>query len=390
MNWHRFIFSDNATGRIKRHLVFWLLWWIYFAATYYYYGQVGLQQITFGDLSGILIIKTFLLLLLHIASCYFFIYVLLPGYLLKRKYFLFSALLLLLTAALLISGYFIHSVVFPIIDKAYSYNLSIAGNTVWWTSVNAVLLNAPKIIAAATAIRLIKRWYLKQKEKERIEQEKLMTDLQLLKTQIRPDFLFSSLEQMYNYTKKKSPEAPKLLLKFSDLLSYMLYECDDIKVALEKEMIMTEEYMLLEKMRHGNSIEMEIGMRGDVLNKEIAPLMLLPFIENSFRHCATVAEQPWINLDINIENGMLTMKLMNGVEPDFGVKEIERKIPEIINVQKRLDLLYGGNHELKMYAEVEIYITVLKINLEGKPYAGASMSRTGIQNQEASTKYAVN
>ena len=119
------------------------------------------------------------------------------------------------------------------IDQAYHNDLK-STNTIWWTSVNSVLLNAPKIIAAATAITLVKRWYLKQKEKERVEKEKLTTDLQLLKAQIRPGFLFSSLDHIYEYARIKSPNAHELLIKFSDLLSYLLYECDDARVPVGK------------------------------------------------------------------------------------------------------------------------------------------------------------
>src|SRR5882672_9939119 len=105
MSWHEFIFSDKAGNRIRRHLIFWLLWWVYFSATYYYYVQVGLQKIAFGNLSSILFLKTFLLLGIHIISCYAFIYFLLPRYLLKGRYFSFAAGLVSLIGFLLFAGY---------------------------------------------------------------------------------------------------------------------------------------------------------------------------------------------------------------------------------------------------------------------------------------------
>src|SRR6188768_3472443 len=91
MSWHNFIFSDKPGIRTRRHVIFWLLWWIYYAATYYYYIQVGLQKIAFGNLSSILILKTFLLIIVHILSCYAFIYFLLPRYLVKGKYLSLAA-----------------------------------------------------------------------------------------------------------------------------------------------------------------------------------------------------------------------------------------------------------------------------------------------------------
>jgi sensor histidine kinase YesM len=388
MSWHDFIFSDKPGIRIRRHVIFWMLWWIYFAATYYYYVQVGLQKIAFGNLSGILFLKTFLLIVVHILSCYLFIYFLLPRYLVRGKYLSLAAGTALLIIFLLAAGYFIHSQVFPYIDLVFHYNPAATNSTLWWTSINSVLLTAPKIIAAATAIKLVKSWYLKQKEKERVEKEKLITDLQLMKAQIRPDFLFSSLDHIYAYAKSKSPNAQELLLKFSDLLSYLLYECDDTKVPLEKELRMMKEYMLMERIRFGTNMEMEIDMKGNFGNKTIPPLLLLPFIENSFSQCNSNAEQSWINLELRIEDNLFTMKLMNGIDMDKSEQGISSV--EIINVQKRLELLYPGNHEIKMYTEQEISMTLLKINLGKKFDLQSNTSSINFNNHESISGYAIN
>ncbi|HEV8273463.1 MAG TPA: histidine kinase [Chitinophagaceae bacterium] len=388
MSWHDFIFSDKPGIRIRRHAIFWILWWIYFAATYYYYVQVGLQKIDFGNLSGILFLKTFLLILVHVLSCYVFIYFLLPRYLVKEKYLSLAAGTVLLIIFLLAAGYFIHSQLFPYIDLVFHYNPPATNSTLWWTSINSVLLAAPKIIAAATAIKLVKRWYLKQKEKERVEKEKLITDLQLMKAQIRPDFLFSSLDHIYTYAKSKSPNAQELLLKFSDLLSYLLYECDDAKVPLEKELRMMKEYMFMERIRFGENMEMEIDMKGNFANKTIPPLLLLPFIENSFSQCESNAEQSWMNLELRIEDHLFTMKLMNGFDMDKSEQGISSV--EIINVQKRLELLYPGNHEIKMYTEQEISMTLLKINLGEKPDMRSTISSINFNNHESISGYAIN
>ena len=361
MSWHDFIFSNDPGHRTRRHLVFWLLWWLYFAATYYFYVQVGQQRIVFGDITSILILKTFLLVTIHMIACYVFIYFLLPQNLLHLQYFSFVGGLVLLIAFLLGAGYYIHLKIFPLIDQAYKNNLAATNSNIWWTSINSVLLTAPKIIAAATAIKLVKRWYLKQKEKEKIEKEKLITDLKLLKAQVHPGFLFSSLEQIYHYTKLKSPKAQELLLKFSDLLSYLLYECDETKVPLEKELTMMEEYMAIEKIRFNDNLEMEMVIKGETGIDKIAPLILLPFIENSFRQCNYNTVQPWINIELNIDDRILTMKLLNAVEIDASGEIVRPE--EIINVQKRLELIYPDQHELRIYTEQEICVTFLKLNL---------------------------
>lgn len=382
MNWHEFVFSEKPAHRIRRHIIFWLLWWVYFAVTYYYYLQVGLQKIVWGDLSSIMLIESFLLILIHLTACYFFIYILITQYLITKKYLQLIGGIILSAVFLLAAGYFIHSFVFPVIDPVYRSKIS-SNNSLWWTNINSGLLSAPKVIAAAAVIKLIKRWYLKQKEKERIEKEKLITDLQLMKAQIRPGFLFNSLDQIYDAAQKNSPQAPELLLKLADLLSYLLYECEEPKVPLEKELTMMKEYMALEKARHGNRLELETVLKGDARGKKITPLLLLPFIENSFKHCGYQDEQPWINLDIRIENEILSMKLINGVDP----AKTKVSTQEIMNVEKRLQLLYPGKHELKKYVENEIYVVLLKINLCERPELNFSLSSNVISRQNS--KYAI-
>ena len=385
MSWHEFVFSEKRRTRIMRHAIFWLAWWMYFASTYYYYLQVGHYKLAFGHLGSILFLQTFFLVLIHLTACYYFIYILLPRYLLTRKYFLLAAGSIVLAIFLLATGYFFHHTIFPLIDQAYTTKISSGDNNVWWTNINSVLLNAPKVIAAATVIKLVKRWYLKQKEKERLEKEKLITDLQLMKAQIRPGFLFSSLDQIHEAAQKNSLAAPELLLKLADLLSYLLYECDEPKVPVEKELIMMKEYMALEKGRYSDKLELEIVIKGDMNNKQIAPLLLLPFIENSFKHCSKQVEQPWINLEISIENEVLSMKLLNGV----ALTTSDISIQEIKNIEKRLQLLYPGKHELKKYIEHEIYVVLLKIDLSEITKQGTA--RTNIINgHELKKEYALN
>jgi sensor histidine kinase YesM len=388
LNWHDFIFSGVRGTRILRHFVFWLAWWIYFAGTYHYYVQVGQQKIEYDDLSRVHIFQTIILLVIHMASCYYFIMIVLPRFLTKRNYFVFALETLLLVAFLLAAGYFTHTRVFTYIDPAYCDRLATANNTFWWININSGLLTAIKIIATASVIVLAKSWYLKQKEEGRILNEKFINDLKLLRAQVRPEFLFGSLELVHQYAKSRSPLTKEMLLRFSDLLSYLLYECDEPKLALEKELTMMKEYMTMEKMRFGKSLEMEIAIKGDAGHKSIAPLILLPFIEMSFIQCKSVKEQAWINLELSIEDHVLTMKLMNGVALDGD--EPDDQPGEIDNVKKRLQLLYPGNHELKIYKELEISMTLLKINLMDRSEFARSGQEPDRSSQGSTYQYALN
>ena len=182
-----------------------------------------------------------------------------------------------------------------------------------WPAINLGLMNFAKVAAAAAIIKYVKYWWLKQKESQRLEKEKINAELQLLKAQVHPDFLFNTLNNIYTHAVSSSPRTSGMLLKLSDLLSYMLYECDRPLVPLEKEIAMMKEYMQLEKIRHNDEPEMEVNIKGDLNGQMIAPFLLLPFIEISFKHCGQMTEQFWINLDIRIEGEHFTMKLANGM-----------------------------------------------------------------------------
>ena len=364
MNWYSFLFSEKKSHRLRRHLVFWLLWWMYFTASYYHYQQSGLQKVEFEPWNFPFFIKTILLLSIHLTACYYFISYLMPQYLFKARYIALAMQILILGFLILLSSYFIHKTVVPLINTAFNYKPVIANQNIWWTSITSGLLSAPKVISAAAAVKLLKQWWLKQKEKERLEKEKLMTDLQLLKAQMHPELLFSSLDNICLLAQKKDiNRASMFLLKLADILSYMLYECDNKLVLLEKEITVIKDYLLLEKTRMGNKLEIDVAVKGEPGSKMIAPLLLLSLIENSFSYIGNKKlERNWINLEFQIETTGLTMKLIHGKTTEPLVLSANENA--IARAMKRLDFFYPGNYELKTTVEPEIMMTSLKIMLE--------------------------
>ena|SRR5215207_4325439 len=364
MNWHSFLFSEKKLHRLRRHLVFWFLWWLYFSASYYHYQQTGLQKIEFEPWNFPFFIRSVLLLSVHITACYYFIGYLMPQYLFKARYFALVIQALVLCFLILFSSYFIHATVIPFVNSTFNYKPVIASQNIWWTSITSGLLSAPKIISAAAAAKLLKRWWLKQKEKERLEKEKLVTDLQLLKAQMHPDFLFSSLNNISLLTQKKNIEkASQLLLKLADILSYRLYESDNTLVPLEKEIKAIKDYLVLEKTKMGNRLEIDIAVKGVVSSKMIVPLLLFPFIENSFSYFGNKKlERAWINLEFQVENSELTMKLIHGKTIDPITTSTNGSTLD--KSTKRLEFFYPGNYELKTTVEPEMMMTSLTILLE--------------------------
>lgn len=365
MNGHDFLFARDTRHRLLRHAVFWVLWWAYFTVIYFHYQQTGLQTIGFDRLSGALLVKSICLVLLHMVATYSFTAYLLPGFLQRTRYGLLLTGTGVLIAFIVVAGYYLHREVFPMVDAAFQHRPLLVPTVVWWPSISSGLLSAPKVIAAATAIKLVKRWYRKQKEKEELEQEKLATDLQLLKAQIHPRFLFTALDTIHRLAcKKNTAGASQLLLKLADLLSYTLYQGSRAWVPLEAELRTLKDYMALEKTRLGRRLELDLAHRGEAGDRTIAPLLLLPFIEAAFSHCDDRRmEKCWINLDVQVEDEWLHLKLIHGKAPD-------RELPALhetgmANVQKRLELLYPGAYELKTAVEPEMMMTSLRLSLEG-------------------------
>jgi len=125
---------------------------------------------------------------------------------------------------------------------------------------------------------------------------------------------------------------------------------------------MMKEYMQLEKIRYNDEPEIQVSIKGNLGGKSIAPFLLLPFIENSFNHCRQMTEQFWINMDTRMEGDNFSMKLTNGISENLPVQSL-LNTNGLVNVQKRLSLLYPGTHELKMATEQEMFIVFLNIRL---------------------------
>ena len=364
MNWYNFIFSEKKTVQLQRHFTFWLLWWLYFIASNFHYEQTGLQNLKFESWSFPSFIKSILLMTIHITTCYYFIDYIMPKYLFKGKYIAMAIHTGILSFLIFLAGYFLHKNVFPLINSIFTYESVIVNQNTWWASMTSGILSAPKVISAAAAIILLKRWYLKQKEKDRLEKEKLLTELQLLKAQIHPEFLFSTLDNICLQTQKKNiNKASVLLLKLADILSYMLYESDNKTVLLEKEIKVIKDYLVLEKTRMGDSLDLDVAVKGEPGAKMITPLLLFPFIENSFLYMDKKLETNWTNLEFQIDRNEFTMKLISGKTGETALESANENA--IAKAVKRLNYFYPDRYELKTTVEPDIMMTYLKIELNG-------------------------
>jgi two-component system, LytTR family, sensor kinase len=367
MQWHEFIFSEKKRTRLLRHIFFWISWGLYLILCDYLYRQPGPGSLPTAKtghvvLGSHILLKTFLLVSIYAVACYVFIYFLLP-IMIKRKWVKSAGSILLLSIFLFIVAWFMYWNVFPFIDSLFGPSKLNDYFAHFWPAVYLGLINPTKIVASAGVIRFVKYWWLKQKESEMLEKKKVNTEFQLLKAQLHPDFLLKTLNNIYTHALAGSRGTSEMLLKLSDLLSYMLYEFDNPQVPLAKEIEMMKHYMELERARNDDKTEMEVNVKGDLTGKIIAPFLLLPFIENSLKYSGQVTEQAWINMNIILEGDHFLMKLTNGISEEASEKLMSGS-NGLADVQKRLTLLYPDKHELKMTSQQEMFIVLLKIHLD--------------------------
>jgi sensor histidine kinase YesM len=223
----------------------------------YVYSQAKTGFVILG--SGA-ILKILMLFCIYASACYIFIYALLPQ-LIKSQWVRATTNVLLLCLVLFSAAWVMYWNIFPLIDSRYGTYKANDYFARFWPAVYLGIINTGKVVAAAAIIKYVKYWWLKNEEKQKLEREKMNTELQLLKAQIHPDFLFKTLSTINDYAKNNSPRTSPMLVKLSDLLSYMLYECDTPLVPLDKEIEMMNRYMEMARIEYPVSFEMELTVR---------------------------------------------------------------------------------------------------------------------------------
>jgi sensor histidine kinase YesM len=365
----RFVFSNQPKWLLIRHLSFWLCWYVFQVYLYSFTPSPVLNKLSFWARIQINAGESFFYLIPNIFLAYMLMYVVIPKMVLPAKYlFTFITVLFLLFITGGISA-LVSLTVIEYIRQAYLARHPTIMNGVVHTPFNVQLYLAwisglrgsITIGGLAAAIKLMKYFYEKQQQALILQQEKTLAELQSLKAQLHPHFLFNTLNNIYANTQDVAPVAADMLLGLSELLRYILYACNAPLVPLAKEVKMMLEYIELEKKRYGNELEVAMQIPPDYQNLMIAPLLILPFVENCFKHgTSDMLDAPWINIYIALENETLYLKIVNGKSPG---KSAQTGGIGIANVRRRLQLLYPDQYQLSILSEDEVYIVNLKVQL---------------------------
>jgi two-component system LytT family sensor kinase len=334
-------------NRLLQHVLFWSTHVIFYATLYGVfednYGQTFLEKIIY--------------LPVDMIFTYFTLYFLLPKFLLPGKYNAFFAWFL---TASFIAGiaqrYVALSIHYPLYYPEYMHD-----RFFYIPKIIKMFVAIYPVTFTAVAIKLLKYWYANKQAQQILIHEKLEAELKFLKTQIHPHFLFNTLNNLYALTLKKSDKAPEMVLKLSELINYMLYECKSDEVQLNKEIKFIRNYTDIEKMRYGDKLDVDLRVTGDANDRKIAPLILLPFVENAFKHGASEnLLQSWVKVSVDSHADHIVIKVENSKAGD-SIQNGSEGIG-IQNVKRRLTLLYPERHELKIINGEETFLVVLSIN----------------------------
>ena len=334
--------------RLRWHLLFWLV-------------IVAYQVFYFGRLTGeyldtfVAIMPTFPF---DMLATYFSVYFLLPRFLLRKKYVLFAIWLMVFSIPIIIIelmiGYFIQG---PLLVPDFELTL---GFFTLDRFVN-VFLSIYSITLLATAIKLIKLWFNYQQEKTLLKTQTLTSELALLRSQINPHFLFNTLNNIDSLVSINPDKASNSIIKLSEIMRYMLYEANVDFVPLDKEIEYLDSFIALQLLRLKNQNFVEFNIDGDIKNKKIPPMLIIPFVENAFKHGRKNVKAPGIIIDIKISSSTYIFEIINYVSNTEPQEKDKIGGIGLQNIQRRLELLYKDKYELDVNIEDGKYRVLLKL-----------------------------
>jgi len=347
MNFSKIINSSY----IAVHFLFWIGVW-FFYVYFFSYNSTDANFVTWFSA---------FLLPVTMVTTYFVVYYLIPKYLLLKKYALFA---LYSVYTLVMSTWLILLTIFT--SLLFLSNLKIENMPPMSRNYVFVLILVFLVVLLVSFVNLLNHNFQTESKNKELQNKILSTQLQLkdqelqyLKKQIHPHFLFNTLNTIYGFALKQSINTPDIILKLSNLLDYILYQINKPKVSLKEEIMHLKEYIDLEQIRFQDTLKVTFLTENIDIEKMIPPMLLIPFVENAFKHGNLIDGFLLVDIKIRITKDNLVFNIKNTVKPD---NESNKK-PGIglENIKKRLDLIYPERYELKIKTDQDWYFVDLLI-----------------------------
>ncbi len=292
---------------------------------------------------------------INISLFYINFLVLIPRYLNHKKY---AKYVLAVLAVMLLFGFIKYG--FAVMFKEFVLVREKGMTMTFWSYYLSTFFTSLIFVFLSTVLKFTLDWFLNERIQRDLENQRLSAELAFLKSQINPHFLFNSLNTIYSLAYQKSATTPDAILKLSEIMRYMLYECNDNKVDLAKELQYLQNYIDLQKIRFGSKGNVDFEVTGTVDGQQIVPLLLISFIENAFKHGVASDPESPILIRIEVYPERLLFKTENkkhqyNKDPEGGIG--------LINVKRRLNLLYPDKFSLDIDDGPEVYSCILLLNL---------------------------
>ncbi|MGQ8338965.1 sensor histidine kinase [Sunxiuqinia sp. A32] len=325
------LLSPIFKNRFFQHFLFWFSYVLVFG---FLYGKYGHDYFYYFK-------ESLYMLPFVMIAAYTIIYLILPTYLKKRKLFLvaigsFSILFVV--------------VLFQRISLRIINELEIDPNKLLDLTFLYMFLETSFMVGVALVIKLMKNSIKQQQEKHEIEKQNLQSELKLLKAQIQPHFLFNTMNNLYALSLDQSVKTSEGIAKLSELLSIILYECNESVIELEKEVALLQNYIDLEKLRYGKRLKISFDIEGNIQDKQVAPMLFITFLENCFKHGSSKdPNSPWIKVELKATEDEIIFRAENSIYSNAEI-EIDKNESGIglENVRRRLDLLYDDRYRLEI------------------------------------------
>jgi len=327
-----------------------LVWSLLFAGWYFFRVNDFPNHLLALEVTSVKIIA--LALLVYTTN-----YLLIPKLLYRKKYFAFAIIYLLLI-------FFIGLLKIDVNERLLSPFFSAADVfTDFRERVYDNIIPLFLLTSTGAAIKLVADYVQSQRRLAAISKEKAETELKFLKSQINPHFLFNSLNSIYFLIDKQNIAARETLLQFSDLLRYQLYDCNADSISIEKELAYLADYIRLQQLRKDNNYSVDLQMAG-ISGFSIAPLLLLPFVENAFKHISHYNDRDnFVKVNMSRSDKSFHCCVENSMEAGSRSTEPRGGIG-LANVKRRLELLYPDKHQLRIDNSNGRYKVELELNIE--------------------------
>jgi two-component system LytT family sensor kinase len=217
--------------------------------------------------------------------------------------------------------------------------------------------------AIAVIIKLTKLWYENKQRVTEMESTRMEMELKMLREQVNPHFLFNTLNNLYGLVERNATQAQEMIAGLSRILHFMLHESNQRRIKLTEEVACIRDYISLETVRYADKLSVSINVQPACETLAITPLVIFPFVENSFKHGASESIGPaWINIDFSIYKDNFVFKIENSKQPHSG-RPVNGRGIGLSNTTRRLELIYGSDHTLQIIDAVDTYLVILKIRL---------------------------